>query len=249
MRKGGFPTRIWVDRSGDFFKNATTTSRTFSGISVRVSQMEEAPVIDALTEVVVLRLQKLQTLRLHKYAFLEEKHRQDVVKQLKARWYAREDEGRKAALWMNSRTSDVYTRTIASNFRTWCFQMLGGVNWVHLFVATGEVSDRLITLVNEHTADVIRREARGREPSADLAPGPRRSLRNEALANGIPEDDAPPRRGVQHIETRAKALRATARELKKQLDRQNEQWVRDRCSMTNVEYGRLWHKCQDQHDY
>ena len=248
MRKGGFPTIIWVDRSGDFFKNATTRSRTFSSISVRVSHSEERPVIDALTEVVLLRLQKLRSLRLSKYGFLEAEHRQDVLKQLKAAWYAREDEGRKAAVWMNCRTSDGYTRTIQSNFRTWCFQMLGGVNWAHLFVATGEVSDRLVSLVNEHNDDVIRREARGREPSADLAPGPRRSLRNEALAKGIPEDDAPPRLGVQHFESRAKALRQIARELKKELDWQDEQWERGRCSMPGVEYGRLWHKCQDQND-
>ena len=145
-------------------------------------------------------------------------------------------------------TSDVYNRTISSNFRTWCFQMLGGVNWVHLFVATGEVSDRLITLVNEHNAAVIRREAPGREPSADLAPGPRRSRRNVALARGVPEYDAPPRCGVQHFESRAKALRQIARELKKELDWQDDQWKRGRHSMQGVEYHRLQRQCQDQHD-
>ena len=253
MRRNGLPIRIWVDRRGDSFVNTTTLhgSRTesISGIAVRVLHAEEGPVIDVLKEVVILRLKKLRSLNLSEQGFLETQHRQDVIKQLKDAWESRQNPDELAALWghCNPQTWNVYHRTMQSRFRTWCFQMLGGLNWAHLFVATGEASEQLVSLVNAHNDTVIRREAR-REPSTNPVPGPRRSVRNEALFAGTPEDEAPPRRGVQHWESGGKSARKHATDLKKELARADQQWKRGVNVMSPAHYNSLRRRCEDQHD-
>ena len=119
-------------------------------------------------------------------------------------------------------TDDVFGRTVASCFRTYCFQRFGGLGWVHWYAALGDVSPELVKLVQEHISRVIRTEARS-EPTAAATGDPRLSARSAAMRAG---ENAPPLRGVQHAVTLGKKLRKEAKNLDNRIAKLHEAFYR-----------------------
>ena len=118
-------------------------------------------------------------------------------------------------------------RTVASNWRTAMYERFGGLPWMIWFVATGDVDDALVDLVNEHIAQQVRNKG-NREPRASGPhPAPKLSARNAATRAG---QQTPPRRGVQHKVTEAKEARKKAKAMEKQAQKMQDDpkvWVSD----------------------
>ena len=106
-------------------------------------------------------------------------------------------------------TEDAFGRTVASCFRTYCFQRFGGFGGVHWYAALGDVSPELVEHVQEHISRVIRTEAR-REPTAAAAGDPRLSARSAAMRAG---DSASPLRWVQHARRQAKSQEVSQQQI------------------------------------
>jgi hypothetical protein len=101
-------------------------------------------------------------------------------------------------------------RTMTSNWRTAMYERFGGIPWMIWYVATGDVDDALIDLVNVHITHMVRTKG-NREPSTTGPhPNPKLSARNTARATG---QTVPPRGGVQHMQSEAKKKRKEAKTL------------------------------------
>ena len=109
-------------------------------------------------------------------------------------------------------------RTVASNFRRWCFTTFGGRCWLHWLVAIGDITERLVDLVHAHIDLVIRRAAL-REQSTTAVPGPRLSVRSAAQRA---VEEPPPHRGAHRPIAEGKALRKEARRFDNQIAREEQ---------------------------
>ena len=132
LRRQGLPSTVWVQRAGDVFVHLCADQREAS---------------DALTELTMLRLLRLRKDGLSDDGYLEPAARKEVVKGLCKMWMERPDT-KQALQELRGRTTaeDAFGRTVASNFRTHCFQRFGGLGWVHMYAALGDVSPELVKL-------------------------------------------------------------------------------------------------------
>ena len=177
-----------------------------------------------LAEVVLLRERKLEALSLPRDGILAEEHRRSVVRGLYEAWLASEDPAKLEHLWKRSETNDAYHRTLRSNWRRHCFSYYGGLEWLHLFVATGEITDAIIGLVNAHIDSVIER---GRTDDVD---SPRLSERKRSLRDG--SDRPPPLCGVRHRispnKRRRQEIKGELMWIEKDMAKMDDEWKRNR---------------------
>ena len=97
-------------------------------------------------------------------------------------------------------------------WRVHCHKNFGGVTWLIVLLAFGDVEDRAVELANEFISGVIVSQA-SREPTQERLPGARISEREKARRQGMP---LPPVEGPKHVESDPKLARKKAKELERQ---------------------------------
>ena len=155
-----------------------------------------------------LRFEALRQRGLGEMDYLPLDGQQEVESQYKARWKSEPLQQHKISVLSDERglVGDALTRTIASDFGVALFERFGGRTWFKIFDATGEVTNELLDMVNEHNAAVIRQEG-DREPSSSRIGGARLSARVAAQRRG---EEPPQPIGVRHTVSLAKSLRREA---------------------------------------
>jgi hypothetical protein len=196
LRQDGFPARTFTERNGDLFKTLTMPKADHH-----------------LTVLAGLRAAKLRTLHRDEVeGYLLFALAQEVVKEYRSSVWMREPDQavKEDALRQRCKSKEDVQRTMTSNFRTAMYERFGGTPWMIWYVATGDVDDALVELVNEHITQQVRTKG-SREPSTTGPhPNPKLSARNTAKTTG---QIVPPRRGVQHMVTDAKKKRKEAKVL------------------------------------
>ena len=155
---------------------------------------------------------------------------QEVETRYKAMWKNEPLQRHKIQSLVDDRglAGDRLTRTIASDFNVALYERFGWRPWFKIFVATGEVTNELVDAVNDHNAQVIRKEAE-REPGPSRIGGARLSAQSQARRRG---EEVPQPRGVQHKVTPAKALRREAAALDREIAEQRRQYEKGTTTMT-----------------
>jgi hypothetical protein len=206
LRQDGFPARTFAERNGDLFKTLT---------------MHKADV--HLNVLAGLRAAKLRAENRDEVdGYLQLAEAQEVVKEYRSSVWSREPEQRakEEALRRRCNSKEDVQRTVTSNFRTAMYERFGGLPWMIWYVATGDVDDALVDLVNAHITQQVRIKG-SREPSTTGPhPNPKLSARNAATRAG---QQTPPHRGVQHTVTEAKEARKKAKGLEKQVEKMLEE--------------------------
>jgi hypothetical protein len=202
LRRDGFPARTFAERNGDLFKTLS---------------MPKADVhLDKLAEIRAAKLRSRGWDEVDGYLKLDAA--QEVVKEYRTSVWSREPEqtAKEEELRRRCSSKEDVQRTVASNFRTAMYERFGGLPWMTWYVATGDVDDVLVDLVNEHISQQVRDKGH-REPSTSGPhPAPKLSARNAATSAG---QVAPPHRGVQHTVTEAKEARKKAKALEKYVEK------------------------------
>ena len=100
----------------------------------------------ALAELFALRMKHIKSKNLHRDGHLPPDERKRVVKDFYDLWLQKKDTNTQ----MREGCDDV-----ASCFRTYCSDMFGGLLWVHLFAALGDISPSLVKLVQQRISEMI----------------------------------------------------------------------------------------------
>ena len=107
-------------------------------------------------------------------------------------------------------------------YRTHCHKTYGGIEWLAVLVALGDVPPLAVDIANDLIRDRIREHAQ-REATSEPTSGPRLSARHAAKARAEPMPDV---RGPSHNVSEAKQARMHAKYLEKQLHRTHPTCIR-----------------------
>ena len=123
-------------------------------------------------------------------------------------------------------TQDKRARTLRSNFRTWCFEKMGGEIWLQIFLAWKTVSSSAVEKVNAHIKKTIR--IKTKKDASAASRGPILSRRGVAKAANR---RLPAKTGVNHKRSPAYFLRKFARTLTKKLNEADQNHRAGRINM------------------
>ena len=188
-----------------------------------------SPVVISMTEpgfhikaAAGLRFEALRKRGLDEMDYLPLEGQTEVEAEYKAKWKSEPAQQQKISVLRDERglVGDALTRTIASDFSVALFERFGGRTWFKIFVATGEVTNEHVDMVNEHNAAVIRQKG-DREPSSSYIGGARLSARSEAQRRG---EEPPQHTGVRHTVTMAKSLRRDAASYDKKINEEKRKY-------------------------
>ena len=207
LRREGVPPGTLVSKRGDVF-SPVVISMIASGIHLRT--------------VTGLRGEALRKRGLDEMDYLPLDGQREVESQYKSLWRNEPLQRHKISIQTDERGygADTLARTITSDYTVALFERFGGKPWFKIFVATGEVTNELVDMVNEHNAAVIRKKG-DREPSSSRIGGAKLSERAAAVRRG---EEPPPPKGVQHKVSTAKSLRKEAGILDKQMAEERQKY-------------------------
>ena len=170
----------------------------------------------------------------------------EVVKRYKLRWEEDPAQQRKRVqLAQRCSTQEDVERTVASNFRTHCYEAFGGKPWLHWFIAIGDITAELVSLANDYLTARVRQLAQREPLTSGRHPTPKLSARALAASQG----QCRPATGVQHTVTQAKKARKEAKALDKQVRQAMEDWQRGQSNMSWRSWQAMRRAQQDRHGW
>ena len=134
-------------------------------------------------------------------------------------WVARTDPYEFRLLKLRCRNNDSFNKTLRSNWRVHCFEQHGGIEWLHIFIAIGGITDRIVALANAHI-DSVKQARPNKEP--------RQLKRNQRGGDAAPS----PPRGVRHKvsegKLRRKKITKDIKRIEKELGNLESRWTHHR---------------------
>ena len=122
-----------------------------------------------------------------------------------------------------TRSNERVQRNATSYYRTYQHESIGGREWVNILIATGDIDDTVVTIMNELVQDRLRVSC-----STAEARQKKRSERELTSAQGI-----------QHTQSEAKRWRAWAKSLDNKVNMENDLYTKGRSELRFAEWEKL----------
>ena len=147
-----------------------------------------------------------------------------------------------------------YARTARMVYRRACFKMFGGIEWMYLLLAVGDINDLLDLCANKASTELVEARKRKlgdayREPEVWQ---PAAAQRREDRAASASSAGLPKFKGVVHNVAKSKQLRTAGRRLDKQIEEQQAAWDAGGSNMSwhawrqlRTEADRVWANAQE----
>ena len=133
-----------------------------------------------------------------------------------------------------------HARTARMVFRRHCFKMFGGIEWMYLILAVGDLNDKLVSCANKASTELVEARKRKlgdayRDNEAWMPAAAQRRKDREASASSA----GPQFHAVVHKPAASKEMRSRGRKLDKRIEREEEAWAAGRSQMNGYTWRRL----------
>jgi len=215
FRRRGIPcTTAGVERIGEYFTRVSAT------------WMDNVSDID---EILSMRRTWLQQHGVGAQDIIPVEGVQELTRNHRNRWKSgRQDQIEDMVRSYGSR--DSVQRSLVSMHRTWVYKRFGGMLWMQVVLACGDVPDGAIDAANEWLAKIIS-ETEQRQPATSASEA-------ATLYRRCPPREGPPR-GVCHKESSAKKARGEAAQKSAIVARERVKWHQGCSTLSWPEWNRL----------